>query len=166
MSGFSLARRATNRSSVPTAQLDPGGEDDVVLMIYEVEPTSSASSTTSGRHSGWTTTRTPGCSPLTRRTSSGRNRTCTLHVPCHKISRARANASIRSGGRRGSQTAISPSGIPSLRAAFRPRYWSGTKRTFSRWEKAHRSTASALEEVQHAPPFSPTKALTSAVVLT
>ena len=57
----------------------------MVAMIFSVEPTSSASSTTSCRHSGCTITLTPGISRRAASTASTENRPCTEQCPRHRI---------------------------------------------------------------------------------
>ena len=80
-------------------------------MMCAVEPASSARSTTSIGHSGWTTTRMPGSRWRTACTCSGRKRWCTLQAPGQRMTLAWRIASA-SGGRRVSQSSISSRGMP------------------------------------------------------
>src|SRR5262245_29471979 len=81
LSGCSLARRETRLISVPTAQTDPGGDSAIRLTMYSVEPASSAASTTSCLHSGWTITRTPGWFSRAQSIWARENRAWTEHQP-------------------------------------------------------------------------------------
>ena len=56
LSGVSSSSRLTRWISVPTPMTDPGGASATARMMKSVEPTWSATSTTSWEHSGWTTT--------------------------------------------------------------------------------------------------------------
>ena len=49
------------------------------------------------------------------------------------------------------------------KAVLRPRCWSGKNSTRDFWRKAQSITARALDDVQTAPPWRPTKALRAAV---
>ena len=62
LSGCSAASRCTMWISVPTASTAPAGAAATHSWMRSVEPTRSASSTTSCAHSGCTITSTPGCS--------------------------------------------------------------------------------------------------------
>src|SRR3954467_8922942 len=62
----------------------------------------------------------------------------------------------------GSQTTISSSGTPILKAVLRPRCWSGRNRIFSPRSHAHFNVAAAFDDVQTTPPRSPTKDLIAA----
>ena len=56
LSGCSSSRRLTRWISVPTPMTDPAGASSTARMMKSVDPTSSASSTTSWAHSGWMST--------------------------------------------------------------------------------------------------------------
>ena len=53
LSGFCWAMRWTRLISVPIAHTLPGGDSSIVLSMNSVDPSRSAASTTSIRHSGW-----------------------------------------------------------------------------------------------------------------
>src|SRR6266545_5569276 len=164
LSGCSVARRWTRFSSVPTAHFEPGGDAWTTLMMRSVEPTSSALATTSWRHSGWTSTRTPGMRWRTRSTCSGRKRWWTEQWPRHSSTLA---ALTRSGSRPpssrwGSQTTQSAGSRPIAMAVLRPRCWSGRNSTRSARWNAQLMARAALEEVQTAPPSRPVNPLIAA----
>ena len=85
LSGWASASRRTRFSSVPTAHAEPAGAASIVLMMNSVEPTRSAAFTTSCRHSGCTSTFTPGTRSRTSLTLSSVNRPCTEQWPRHRI---------------------------------------------------------------------------------
>ena len=93
LSGWAFASRRTRFSSVPIAQALPAGAASRVEMMYSVEPTRSAACTTSWRHSGWTSTVTPGTRSRTSRTDSSVKRPCTEQWPFHRITVARCSCS-------------------------------------------------------------------------
>ena len=113
------------------AQLEPAGARSMVWMMNSVEPTRSASATTSIMHSG-----------MNQDLDSRKLASELRHVSRfeHLVDRAVAlpeqdldavdvpPSVLPPRFRRGSQTIICSSGIPMVRAVFRPRCWSGKKR--------------------------------------
>ncbi len=83
LSGVSSSSRLTRWISVPTPITEPGGASATARMMKSVEPTRSATSTTSWEHSGWTTTMPPGCSARKASTWAGGNRWWTEQCPFH-----------------------------------------------------------------------------------
>ena len=87
LSGVSSSSRLTRWISVATPITDPLGAAATPWMRWSVDPTRSATSTTSWAHSGWTMTIPSGCSARNAVTCSGRNRWCTEQWPFHKQQR-------------------------------------------------------------------------------
>ena len=83
LSGCSSSSRLTRWISVPTPMTEPAGASSTARMMKSVDPTSSAISTTSWAHSGWTNTRPSGCSARKAATCSGRKRWWTEQCPFH-----------------------------------------------------------------------------------
>ena len=81
--------RLTRWTSVATAQTLPGGLSLTVLMMYSVEPLSSAAWTTSNVHSGCATTLPPGYFLRNASICGTVKRVCTEQWPFHRISFAR-----------------------------------------------------------------------------
>ena len=92
----SCARRFTRCTSVPTAQMLPGGLCRDLFRMYSVEPLSSAACTTSHGTSGCTITRTPGCSLADERDCCTVKRSCTEQWPFHSNSLAASASSAAS----------------------------------------------------------------------
>src|SRR5437588_791560 len=163
--GCSAANRCTRWISVPMASVEPAGAASTALMMESVEPTWSASSTTSWAHSGWTTTWTPGCSARAASTCETRKRWCTEQWPfqSRKVASLASRSSRPPNSRLGSHTRMSPGPNPSWYAVLRPRCWSGKNSSFSPRSRAHAITARALDEVHTAPPWRPTNAFTAAL---
>ena len=93
--------------------------------------------------------------PRLARSAPTVKRAWTEHQPRQRIRRARRSASteLPPSGRRGSQTTIASSGMPSLTPVLRPRCSSGKKSTRSPRSNAHSQDArSAFDEVQTMPP--------------
>ena len=87
LSGCSSPRRFTRWISVATPITEPAGASLTARMMASVEPTWSASSTTSWAHSGWTTHEARRGAPARNAaTCAGRKRWCTEQWPFHKRS--------------------------------------------------------------------------------
>src|SRR5699024_8213720 len=103
----------------------------MAFVMYAVEPDSSAAATVSRGHSGWTMTRTFGCSVRALSIWAGAKRLCTEQKPCHRMTRASSRSStvLLPRGRAGFHSGISSSPMPIFTAVLRPRCWSGKNRT-------------------------------------
>ena len=133
-------------------------------MMKSVEPTWSATSTTSAEHSGCTMTIPSGCSARKSATWATVKRWWTEQWPFHsrKVASLTSASSRPPRSRLGFHTRMSAAPKPSWRAVLRPRCWSGKKSSLSARSRAQDTTARAFDDVHTAPPLRPTKALRAA----
>ena len=166
LSGDSLSRRLTRWISVATPMTEPAGAAATARMMASVEPMTSPSSTTSWAHSGWTMTIPSGCSARKASTCAGRKRWWTEQWPFH-------SSSVDSLTSRSLEAAQGQAGVPDphvvgavaeLEAGVAPEVLVGEEEDAGRpaGSRAQVSTARALDEVQTAPPWRPTKAFRAA----
>ena len=150
---------------MPTAIAEPAGAASTARMMKSVEPTWSASSTTSWAHSGWTITMPPGCSARNASTLGQVKRWWTEQWPFH----SRKVASFTSAS---CEPAEVEAGVPHPHVVgTEAQLVGGVAAEVLVGEEQHlvgplqaprTTTAWALDDVHTAPPLRPTNAFRAA----